>query len=276
MSGRAREIVLYGRPGGGDGPPAPALLAGQWRADSYAAAFSDGDPITSDWIDLSVNGRDMPRGFGTDPTYKDVGGPNGQPFVEFPGSATPAGYTADRADPAPWPATLDGTDFFSDAPATIAIVCRPDDFSTERPIITRNRNLQTTPGHWNVNTMVGGDAGKVRLTRVNDWGTAAISTTALTAAAWNSIIITVEDTGGATDDVNFYINGGAAEAKTISPTGGLSDGSQSYPFRFAAFRWGTFSGDFDGGIAEILYYESELTGANLANLQAYLSSRYGL
>lgn len=64
----------------------PSDIAGliRWyKAEDYAGSYSDGDPITTDWLDNSASLEDAIPDAGNEPTYKDTQLSAGRSSVQF-------------------------------------------------------------------------------------------------------------------------------------------------------------------------------------------------
>lgn len=202
------------------------------------------------WGDKSANGHQAIQiTGGQQPTYNE-NVLNGFPAINFPAATNQLMDVVDGAADLTPPAN---TAF------SLFAVLRPTDFAAA--MVLTQRNSGTGLVQWYLAT-----TGK----QIWSNGTESLpSDTALTAAAWNRVgfIVPSHSSG----NVTYYLNGIADGVKAL----GVSGGSGSSELVFMGNPPG-FVFPFKGDVAEYLFYNREVTGPEVTQIDNYFTSRYAL
>lgn len=219
--------------------------------DSVGGNISNGESIHR-WLDISGNRRHLDSVGNGAPTFFSTGGPNGLPYVQF-----------DRPD-------VMGTKLVTsgNTGVTVFAVCRFDDLAQSQYIVSRYSLIGSsriwyargagTNNRININassngttvSLVQGDDSSAKLS----WATYSLSPTP------GSIYVRVNGSneyrsgGGSplsTENVSLYIGGFRTQEEIANEDGLL-----------------------DGGIAEVIVYESALTVSQVSMIEEYLRDKY--
>ncbi len=216
-----------------------------FKADAGAmngnAPAADGEDVTL-WIDQTGNGRDVYRlsGGHNRPTYIADGGYTGQPTLEFGINDHIWASRSEFHNP------LDGADPFPHTVFVVTTVASLGDYQVlESTSSNGNFELGTSgSGNWEMNTdqaMLTDDA-------------APIGSRVVLTAVYN----------GGSGDSELYQNGQLIHSAPL-PSGDAG---------MSGLMVGSFSDDFDGEIAEIVWYKGSLTALDRAEVENYLIGKY--
>lgn len=219
-------------------PFSPNDIAGLslWLAADAIVGLSDNDPIST-WPDASANGYHATASSGDRPTYQ-TNELNTKPVARFNGSNQ-----------------MDSLYPSNQKPFTVLAVVNATDFADYRCIIG---SAGATGLEWRLNATSG-------VQNMDKQASAGIgsSTTAVAAATWTIISATYSNVGAWA-----YYFGITAD----------NSGTNHVAFSSTTMVLGSASGvhRFLGDIAEVICYDSVLSGADLLAVQGYLKTKYGL
>jgi len=217
----------------------PAQLPGLslWlRSDQGVTATT----TVSAWADFSGNGAHASAP-GTQPAYHASGGPNGVPYVSFPGSGS---------------VKLVGTKVvLTSSAASMFLVLKTNQTSTQSLLVSCS-NVDTSGFGLGVAQIPGTRWGAVQGVANIAFGTATLGWEAWTATT-------------APGSNNFYVNGSllgtGASTIVVPAAGGYTIGLDP----------GGFFANFNGNIAELIVCSGVFSTQQMASLNAYRLARYG-
>ena len=235
--------------GGASVPFSPADVSGLvvWLAADEIVGLNDGDPVAT-WSDLSGSGNDATEAT-NQPTYQ-TNEINGLPVVRFDGTNDKLAITDN--------ATIDITT------CTIFVVAKVTGVGVQGCfLVNKNYDGSTLP----YSLAVRGDA-------VNTAGMASFS------AGWHSSGITTD----VRSDGLFHIFAGSHDGATLKYfIDGVLDDSAAWAANFPSNNQplyiATYFNDAEftnGDFAEILVYNSAISGGDFASVQNYLADKYAL
>lgn len=230
------SFIEFPPAGGSFSPPDIAGLLA-WYDAGEITSLSDNDPVAT-WIDSSASGFNATASGVNQPTYQ-TNEINGLPCVRFDGTndVMASSYPT------------------SQKPFTAFAVIKVTDVSDYRCIIGSFTNDGI---EWRINATSGAQ-------NLDKQATAGIGTSsaAVTNGVWTIVTVTYSGSGGWA----YYFDG-------VADNSGTNDVS----FSATTALIGAASGVhwFYGDMAEIVCYDTALSGPDLADVHAYLTSKYGL